>query len=52
MSSSNLTDLDASVAHSAFKPFAVPAAIFDLLAQELIGQCVGRFFESKRMAGS
>ena len=25
--------------------FAVPAAIFELLAQELIGQCVVRFFE-------
>jgi hypothetical protein len=25
--------------------FAVPAAIFELLAQELVGQCVVRFFE-------
>jgi len=29
----------------AFGCFAVPAAIFELLAQELIGQCVVRFFE-------
>jgi hypothetical protein len=29
----------------AFGCFAVPAAIFELLAQELIGQCVARFFE-------
>ena len=29
----------------AFGRFAVPAAIFQLLAQELIGQCVVRFFE-------
>jgi len=29
----------------AFGCFAVPAAIFELLAQELIGQCIVRFFE-------
>ena len=29
----------------AFGCFAVPAAIFELLAQELLGQCVVRFFE-------
>ena len=29
----------------AFGCFAVPAAIVELLAQELIGQCVVRFFE-------
>jgi hypothetical protein len=29
----------------AFGCFAVPATIFELLAQELIGQCVVRFFE-------
>ena len=29
----------------AFGRFAVPATIFELLAQELIGQCVVRFFE-------
>src|SRR5690242_3331655 len=29
----------------AFRGFAVPAAIFELLAQELIGQCVVRLFE-------
>jgi hypothetical protein len=29
----------------AFGCFAVPAAIFKLLAQELVGQCVVRFFE-------
>jgi hypothetical protein len=29
----------------AFGCFAVPAAIFKLLAQELIGQCVVRFLE-------
>src|SRR5437660_6844271 len=29
----------------AFGCFAIPAAIFELLGQELIGQCVVRFFE-------
>src|SRR5437899_11442372 len=29
----------------AFGCFAVPAAIFELLAQELIGQCIVRFLE-------
>src|SRR6202041_1839345 len=29
----------------AFRCFAVPTAILELLAQELIGQCVVRFFE-------
>jgi len=33
-----------------FGCFAVPAAIFELLAQELMGQCVVRFFEIRAMA--